>query len=62
MGYKDEVKGYKLWNLVTRNIVYSQDVISREVKGTSRIEYVTRENKLEKPKSKLNNEECDWND
>ena len=23
VGYKDEIKGYKLWNLVTRKIVYS---------------------------------------
>lgn len=29
IGYKDGVKGYKLWNLVTRKTVYSQDVIFR---------------------------------
>ena len=27
--YKDEVKGYKLWNLATRTTVYSRDVIFR---------------------------------
>jgi len=32
IGYKDGLKGYKLWNLETRNIVYSHDVVFREVK------------------------------
>jgi hypothetical protein len=36
VGYKDGIKGYKLWNPVTRKIVYSQDVVFREVKNTSR--------------------------
>ena len=27
IGYKDGVKGYKLWNLVKRKTVYSRDVI-----------------------------------
>ena len=30
VGYKDGVKGYKLWNLATRTIFYSRDVIFRE--------------------------------
>ena len=29
IGYKDGVKGYKLWNPITRKIVYSQDVVFR---------------------------------
>ena len=32
IGYKDGLKGYKLWNPVTRKVVYSQDVVFREVK------------------------------
>ena len=32
VGYKDRVKGYKLWNLVTGIVVYSRDVIFREDK------------------------------
>ncbi len=32
IGYKNGVKGYKLWNPVTRKVVYSQDVVFREVK------------------------------
>jgi hypothetical protein len=31
--YKDGIKGYKLWNLETKNIVYSRDVVFREVKN-----------------------------
>eukprot|EP00253_Pinus_taeda_P012956 PITA_12956 len=32
VGYKDGLKGYKLWNPVTRKVVYSQDVVFKEVK------------------------------
>ena len=32
-GYKDGVKGYKLWNPLTRKIVYNRDVVFREVKS-----------------------------
>ena len=35
VGYKDGIKGYRLWNPVTRKIVYSRDVVFREVKRTS---------------------------
>ena len=35
VGYKDGVKGYKLWNPITRIIVYSRNVIFRQVKSTS---------------------------
>ena len=38
VGYKDGIKCYKLWNLVTRKIVYSRDVIFKEVKNTSKNE------------------------
>ena len=38
IGYKDGVKGYKLWNIVTRKIMYNQDVVFREVERTSRNE------------------------
>ena len=31
-GYKDGLKGYKLWNPVTWKVVYSRDVVFREVK------------------------------
>jgi hypothetical protein len=32
IGYKDGVKGYKLWNLVIRKTVYSHDVILEKLK------------------------------
>jgi len=38
IGYKDGIKGYKLWNPVTRKVVYSRDVVFKEVKNTSRNE------------------------
>jgi hypothetical protein len=34
-GYKDGVKGYKIWNPETKKIVYSRDVF-REVKDVSK--------------------------
>ena len=47
VGYKDGIKGYKISNLVTRNIVYSQDVVFREVKNNSRNEDEPKEKGLE---------------
>ena len=41
--YKDGIKGYKLWNPVTRKIVYSRDVVLKEVKSTSKIEDESKE-------------------
>ena len=32
IGYKDGLKGYKIWNPVTRKVVYGRDVVFREVK------------------------------
>jgi hypothetical protein len=48
MGYKDGVKGYKLWNLETKNIVYSRDVVFREVKYFSKQEFLPRQEEPEK--------------
>ena len=31
IGYKDGLKGYKLWNPETRKVVYNQDVVFIEV-------------------------------
>ena len=42
--YKDVIKGYKLWNLDTRIVVYSRDVIFREDESS----YETKEVKREK--------------
>ena len=32
IGYKYGMKGYNIWNPITKNIVYSWDVVFREVK------------------------------
>jgi len=32
IGYKDHLKGYKLWNPISRKVVYNRDVVFREVK------------------------------
>jgi len=32
IGYKDGLKGFKLWNPVTWKVVYNRDVVFREVK------------------------------
>ena len=37
IGYKDGVKGYKLWNMVTIKIIYSRDVILEKLKVLPRI-------------------------
>jgi hypothetical protein len=33
IGYKDGLKGYKLWNPETKKVVYNRDVVFREMKG-----------------------------
>ena len=48
VGYKDGIQGYKLWNPITRKIVYSRDVIFIEVKNTSRNEDEPKEKGQEK--------------
>jgi hypothetical protein len=40
IGYKEGIKGYKLWNPASRRIVYSQYVVFREVRGKSELEEV----------------------
>jgi hypothetical protein len=42
------VKGYKLWNPETKNIVYSRDVVFREVKYVSKQEFLPRPEEPEK--------------
>lgn len=48
IGYKDGIKGYKLWNPITKNTIYIQDVVFREVKVVSKQEIQPR---LEEPKT-----------
>ena len=59
IGYKYGMKGYKLWNLVTKKIVYSRDVEFREVKELPRKEVTPMEKELEKIEFELEGEESD---
>eukprot|EP00253_Pinus_taeda_P007140 PITA_07140 len=43
IGYKDGLKGYKVWNTVTRKVVYSRDVVFREVKDVIKREVQPKE-------------------
>jgi hypothetical protein len=42
IGYKDGVKGYNLWNPETKKIVYSWDVVFRQVKDVSKQKFLPR--------------------
>jgi hypothetical protein len=48
IGYKDGVKGYKLWNPETKKIVYIRDVVFREVKDVSKQEFLPTQDEPEK--------------
>jgi hypothetical protein len=48
IGYKDGVKGYKIWNLETKNTVYNRDVVFREVKDVSKHEFLPTQDEPEK--------------
>ena len=43
IGYKDGLKGYKLWNPETRKVVYNRDVVFREVKDVVKHEVQLKE-------------------
>ena len=57
IGYKDGLKGYKLWNPETRKVVYNQDVVFREVKDVIKHEFQPKE--PEKIEFELKEEESD---
>ena len=47
IGYMDGIMGYKIWDPITRIVVYSRDVILREDMSTFTNKEVTREKELE---------------
>jgi len=57
IGYKYGLRGYKLWNPVTRKVVYNRDVVFREVKVVIKHEVPSKE--LEKIEFELKEEESD---
>jgi hypothetical protein len=48
IGYKDGVKGYKLWNPETKKTVYIRDVVFKEVKDVSKQEFLPTQDEPEK--------------
>jgi hypothetical protein len=60
IGYKEGMKGYKLWDPASRKTVYNRDVVFREVIGKSELEEIVQiENNLETVRFELRNEEDD---
>jgi len=57
IGYKDGLKGYKIWNLETRKVVYRPDMVFREVKYVIKREVLPKE--PEKIEFELKEEESD---
>ena len=55
--YKDGLKGYKLWNPETRKVVYSRDMVFREVKDVVKHEVIPKE--PEKIEFELKDDESD---
>eukprot|EP00253_Pinus_taeda_P033454 PITA_33454 len=45
IGYKDGLKGYKIWNPETRKVVYNYDVVFRDVKEVTKREVLPKEPK-----------------
>ena len=60
IGYKDGLKGYKLWNPETKKVVYSRDVVFREVKDVVTHEVLPKE--PEKIEFELKEDESDSTD
>jgi hypothetical protein len=48
IGYKDGLKGYKLWNPETKKVVYRRDVVFREMKDVVKHEFLPSKEELEK--------------
>jgi hypothetical protein len=60
IGYKEGMKGYKLWDPASRRTMYSRDVVFREVRGKSEPEEIVQtENNPETVWFELRNEEDD---
>ena len=57
IGYKDGLKGYKLWNSEIRKVLYNRDVVFREVKYVVKHEVIPKE--LEKIEFELKEYESD---
>jgi hypothetical protein len=59
IGYKDGLKGYKLWNPETKKVVYSRDVVFREMKDVVKQEALPSKEEPEKIEFDLKDDESD---
>jgi hypothetical protein len=59
IGYKDGIKGYKLWNPETKKVVYSRDVVFREMKNVVKQEVLPSKEEPEKIEFDLKDDEAD---
>jgi hypothetical protein len=57
IGYKYGLKGYKIWNPETKKVVYSQDVVFREMKDVVKQEVLPSKEELEKIEFDLKDDE-----
>jgi hypothetical protein len=57
IGYKDGLKSYNLWNLETKKVVYSRDVVFREMKDVFKQEFLPSKEELEKIEFDLKDDE-----
>lgn len=57
IGYKYDLRCYNIWNLEKNKVVYSQDVVFREVEDVMKQEYLPREKELENIVFDLNSED-----
>jgi hypothetical protein len=59
VGYKDGIKGYKLWNPETNKVVYNRDVVFREMKDVVKHEVLPSKEELGKIEFDLKDDESD---
>jgi hypothetical protein len=59
IGYKDGLKGYKLWNPETKKVVYSRDVVFREMKDVVKQEVLPSKEEPEKIEFDLKDDEAE---
>ena len=59
IGYKDGLKGYKLWNPETKKVVYSRDVVFREMKDVVKQEVLPSKEEPKKIESDLKADESE---
>eukprot|EP00253_Pinus_taeda_P003460 PITA_03460 len=60
IGYKDGLKGYNIWNPVTKKVVYNRDVVLREMKDV--IKHEVQPEEPEKIEFELKEEESEDED